>query len=756
MQEVEQELRDQIKDLIRARKFGDLETLWLTIIEEPARSLGFHQSVIRYLFNRKETDRLAELYSVLITQRAEQGNIQQARAVAALILEQDPTAEFLRPVLINLVKITYADRDPERVAEFLRLSGLDGETPNLRQALDRLEDLFGASRGQVFRHTQWGLGVVREFDARDGVAIIDFQRKHGQRMTMEGLKNFLRRIPADHLLARIATVPDAVKTEAFEDPAAIVRHALKSSGGKMKAADLKKLLTDQLLTEAEYKRWWGKAKDECRTDPYVDQSGTGANQVLVLRAEPRSFVDEVFERFLKARTLTERRLVLRDVARHGDNAEMKPEDREALYKLFARPVEEGLLKSDTDKFGHGVLFEEYAHLFPDEAKNPVDIGWFLTHPELKPGDLIVSLGVFELQRVALTSAMTLREQEIESICTEVFYSADAKLVDWMEKTLETRGKQGVFDHCIERVLAHPERNPDLFAWAGRKVIEGNLPHVAESISPIAVCTAAATLLSKAEATVRGDGSEAERREAGQIANRMRPILQEGHARLLKVAVRKTELEPARRFLAHIKMLPGLTNQIRSLMEETVLLEHPSLRRRTKQEEAAEADAVRIHYATADALERKRLELSHILNVELPENSAAIGAARELGDLRENAEYHAAKDRQKILMQRAHELEDLISRARVVDLDNVKPDQVRFGTRVTVRRLAEDAVETILLLGMWEANTEQGIISYLTPFGSQLMGRTAGEQFDVVLPDGRTAVCRVEHIEAASSVANEQA
>ncbi|MDK2972960.1 MAG: hypothetical protein PWP23_2715 [Candidatus Sumerlaeota bacterium] len=753
MQEDEQELRDQIKDLIRAKKYDELESVWLQIAEDSARSLNFHESVIRYLHNRKELERLAELYTVLINLRLDQGNTTQALAVSNLILEVEPTAEFLRPLLIRTLKAIYADRDEARVAELLRLSGLDGETPNLQQALSRAEDLFGASRGQVFRHTQWGLGVVQEFDARDGIAIINFQRKPNHRMTMEGLKNFLRRVPSEHIQARIATAPEEARAEAFENPAATVRHALKGFGGKMAAADLKRLFIGDLMTEADYKRWWSKAKDEIRTDPYLDLKGMGANAQLILRSEPRSFVDEILEGFLRAKNTIERRKVLRDVARHGDNADMTPEDIDRLFLLFKKPLDDGAIKTDYEKFGHGILFEEYAHLFRDDVKNPIDIEFYLTHPELKPGDLIISLGIFELQRIALQHVVTLREAEIEEIFTEVFFGADPKLVEWMEKTLEARGRQGVLDHCMERVLAHPERNIDLFTWAGRKVIEGKLPHVEESFHPLAICQSASTLLSDAEEDVRASGAVDSRKASAPgavIAARMRTILQDGHGKLLKIALRKADVEQARRFLAHIKMLSGLSNQLRSMIEELILLEHPTLRKRTTHEEKAEAESTKIHYALMDSVERKRKELSHILSVEIPENTVAIGTAREHGDLRENAEYHAAKDRQKILMQRAADLEDLIARARIIELENVKTDQVRFGTRVTLDRLDEQAQETVTIMGMWEANADLGILSYMTPFGSQLLGRKLNEQFEVTLPDGRRVEYKVVRIEKADA------
>lgn len=97
-------------------------------------------------------------------------------------------------------------------------------------------------------------------------------------------------------------------------------------------------------------------------------------------------------------------------------------------------------------------------------------------------------------------------------------------------------------------------------------------------------------------------------------------------------------------------------------------------------------------------------------------ASVIEAARELGDLRENAEYHSAKDRQKLLMQQAAELEELIARARVVEEKDAAPDTSRFGTRLVLKGENGERRE-ITLMGMWEADLPNNIISYLTPMGS---------------------------------------
>jgi transcription elongation factor GreA len=194
-------------------------------------------------------------------------------------------------------------------------------------------------------------------------------------------------------------------------------------------------------------------------------------------------------------------------------------------------------------------------------------------------------------------------------------------------------------------------------------------------------------------------------------------------------------------------MSSLTVQVRGAIDMILAGIHPDLKKSTRAEDEEEKRKTSFHYATEDALERKRRELSNIVQVEIPRNSEAIGTARELGDLKENAEYHAAKDRQKLLMQQAKELEELIGRARIIDLKTVRTDTVRFGTRVLVRQITTGKEQDFTLLGMWEADGDKRIISYLTPFGSQMMNRSVGERFVVNTPDGRNEEYEVLAIEA---------
>ena len=149
-------------------------------------------------------------------------------------------------------------------------------------------------------------------------------------------------------------------------------------------------------------------------------------------------------------------------------------------------------------------------------------------------------------------------------------------------------------------------------------------------------------------------------------------------------------------------------------------------------EAEREVAERRFLVTSDSYNDKQKELTKILEVEVPKNSKEIGAAIELGDLRENAEYKAAKEKQEILNTTVGKLKEDLARAHIITQEEVKKDSVGFGTKVRLKDNTADAVEEYTILGPWESQPDQNIISYLSPLGNELLNHTVGENLNFTI------------------------
>jgi transcription elongation factor GreA len=139
--------------------------------------------------------------------------------------------------------------------------------------------------------------------------------------------------------------------------------------------------------------------------------------------------------------------------------------------------------------------------------------------------------------------------------------------------------------------------------------------------------------------------------------------------------------------------------------------------------------------TAEGFSRLESELRHLRSVARPEVIKAIAQAREHGDLSENAEYHAARERQSFIEGRVAELEDKVSRAQIIDPSKLSGDTVKFGATVSVVDEDTDQEMTYQIVGEAEADVKQGKIAITSPIARALIGKQIGESVEVTTPKG---------------------
>jgi transcription elongation factor GreA len=142
--------------------------------------------------------------------------------------------------------------------------------------------------------------------------------------------------------------------------------------------------------------------------------------------------------------------------------------------------------------------------------------------------------------------------------------------------------------------------------------------------------------------------------------------------------------------------------------------------------------------TASGFQKLNDELKQLKSIERPAVIKAIAEAREHGDLSENAEYHAARERQSFIEGRVLELEDTISRAEVIDVSKLSGESVKFGAMVTLIDEDTDEETTYQIVGQYEADINEGRISITAPISRALIGKKSGDSVEVTTPGGSKA------------------
>jgi transcription elongation factor GreA len=142
--------------------------------------------------------------------------------------------------------------------------------------------------------------------------------------------------------------------------------------------------------------------------------------------------------------------------------------------------------------------------------------------------------------------------------------------------------------------------------------------------------------------------------------------------------------------------------------------------------------------TADGYARLEAELKHLKSSERPAVIRAIAEARDHGDLSENAEYHAARERQSFIEGRVAELEDKIARAEVIDVSKLSGKAIKFGAKVTLADEDTEEESTYQIVGAEEADIDKGRLSVTSPLARALIGKQTGDSIEVTTPRGSKA------------------
>ncbi|HRR41821.1 MAG TPA: transcription elongation factor GreA [Syntrophales bacterium] len=139
--------------------------------------------------------------------------------------------------------------------------------------------------------------------------------------------------------------------------------------------------------------------------------------------------------------------------------------------------------------------------------------------------------------------------------------------------------------------------------------------------------------------------------------------------------------------------------------------------------------------TRSGFEKLKKDLEYLKKVAVPENIRAIEEARGHGDISENAEYAAAKERQSFIQGKIQEIENNLAISKVIDIENLSEEKVVFGSTVTIEDTETGEITAYQLVGPFESDLQQNKISVTSPIGKALIGKVAGDEVRVKTPGG---------------------
>lgn len=678
-------LPSAIVELVDQKKFDELEDLWTARMESDPTDLDFFFALASAVKKKGGSGEAVSWLRFLADYQAERDDQDARLSVLTEIARMAPTDADIRSELETALRDRFAGHPAYRAV--LDHNPISGSDPAAAAA--RVRRWLSFVPGDIYAMAGRGAGRVVELNPALDVIRVEFGGIRVPFSLVSGEKSLMR-LPPGHFLRTKLEDPASLQRLAEEDPAESVRRQLESFGRPLTTAEIRENMSG-LVDESRWTNFWAAA----RRHPQLLLSGAGKAAAVSWSASAGDAEESLRREFEEAEPPRKIELARKNAKRSKE-----------LARLFADGLAESArAASGNDPALAWELSQAAVRLAPDL-------------PEAYPPDNLASLP--DLPRLlAQIRDHVARERAVEEI--------RLRRPDWYEilsahfaREEDGRVLAALYDRLGEqperreelrrRVLRSPRTAARAFVWFAER---------AQSESPASV----------PPSVFFGLLDALRQEEFSGLRTRVKEFFEPGGL-AVSLARSAASEEEARELLSALERAGGLEEHRRGVVREALLMKFPELR----------APAREYLYSTPEAIEERRRELAHLKSVELPANSEAMRAAKEHGDLSENFEYHAARQRHEYLSARIASLADELSRARALDSSRIDVSEIRVGTRVVLREIATGVERVATILGPWDSRPEEAIYSYQSEFAQGLLGRRPGDR--VALSDVEAEVVSI--------------
>jgi len=571
-------------------------------------------------------------------------------------------------------------------------------------ARQHLEPLIQLASGGYCMHRSWGFGKITTVDTVFCRFTIDFQNKAGHTMDLGFAAESLKAIPADHILARKAADLNGLRQMAALHHLDLIKLVLQSYGGRATLDQIQAVLVPDVIAD-DWKKWWEAAKKELKKDGHF-QLPTKKTDPIIYQQNETSLDDRLLTDFRAAKGLKARIAAANEFLKTlGDIKDKALVGKEMVTALNAdinshqrtQPALalEGIFLRDEIRNAAG--------LPPQEGEIPEATIWGAVN---RPGPILEAVPAAKHKR-ALQSFKDANPERWSDLLLSGLNSATAKLAGEMADLLIHNGKLQELKDTLARLISQHQASSELLLWLAKERSDS----FADILGP-EVFRAMLTAMERDQFN--------EKR-----SNRLRDFILDDQSLLVEL-IGSADLEVIKDLTRALQLSPCFDDMDKRSLLARIVKSYPTIQSLISGESTRQDTSLVVSW---ESLERRKREYDNLNQVKIPANRKEIAIARSYGDLRENHEYKAAKEMQKILMKRKAELETQIDRARGVDFAQSKTDQVNIGTRIRVTDLDDQHQETYCILGAWDSNPDLGIVSYMTPIAQSLLNKKVGEEAD---------------------------
>ena len=597
---------------------------------------------------------------------------------------------------------------------------------------DALTDLVAAG---FCTHRSWGFGKITTVDTLMAKLTIDFQSKPGHSMDLGFAAKILEPLSSSHILARKATDLSGLKRMGALRHLELIKLVVESYGGKATVAQIQESLVPDVIEE-DWKKWWSDAKKEMKSDGHF-QLPVKKTEPIVYHAEELSPAEKLMSNIRDAKGLKAQLAAAGELYKGIGDLENKDVVLDEVVAILNSAIKnhlrlkpslalEAVLLRDAIRTGSGVQSLE-GELVANDIFEKTD----------SLAGVIEGLSAVK-QKLALEAFREAHPDTWVDTYLKLTNETGFRLVGEMVQILIDTGHFNKFKGHLTKLISKRKASTDLMLWIGKNRSDS----FADILGPDVFHAMMAAI----------ENDRFEDRKTSKLGDL---ILSDQE--LITDLIGFADIELVEDLVRALQATNCFDDMDKRSLLGRIVKEFPSIQSMISGEQAKEDNALIVSWPS---LERRKQEYEELVKEKIPANSKEIAVARSYGDLRENHEFKAAKEMQKLLLSRKGELEFDLTRARATDFSDASTDQVTVGNKVDVTNLETNKQESFIVLGAWDGDPDNQILSYLTPLGQAFLGKKPGDEAKLEV-DEESRRYRIDSIEqhtvaGPSAVADEDA
>lgn len=718
--------RKALHRFINKGLFTNVKEMWTKLIELAPGDIEFFNHVQRKIAKQISEDKAAGLLNELYKHYKTEKDWETAISLLKTIISYDEKNPGVRKEIVECYKAKYADHS--QLDEYIRISNLAQSYRNINEAISEFEKHISFDIGNYVYHRSWNIGRIRSIKGDE--IIIDFAKKRGHSMGIKMAVDSLITLNKDHIWVLKAVwskdkLHEAIKTDI---PWAL-RTVIKSFDNYADIKKIKAELVPSILTQNEWTSWSAKAREILKTDAMFGNAPDSVNTFIV-RSRPLSFEEKIYNQFKAEKSFFSRIQDARDFANKGDpDSELFTE----VIQFFTGYVR-SYSQANEQVIAAYLFLKELSKKLP-QFKNLLNTGFNEILADCEDIVLVYENIKDSIIKTALLADIKNYVPAWADIYIKIFPNALSKqMINTLIEAGEIERLQGMVISIVENYRDHREA----FIWIAKNLWDEIwVKELGLSYDKMLI-----TLIHILDISYKEIDNHRDTVENRRINKQVDTILfKDGRLSSYFAEADKDDIE---RVFALINDVKNVDPSVKLNLRKQISGRFVDFRFNEDEEKVVVSRGLLV---TAAKFEEKVKLLNFIMEEEVPANQKEIAFALSLGDLRENAEYKAAKEKQDELNIKAGKLKNEIDRAQIFDPEAIITSKISFATEVTLLNEAENAEEKYIILGPWESDPSRGIISYLSPLGKRLLNHKIGDKLTFVIHERKFSYM-VKSIKAA--------